>query len=56
MERHCKIRMSYSGSFIIEEGFPFSKVGHPPNTSAEAVLLSNSIGLADMSRLQVLCL
>ena len=38
--------------WIIEEGFPFS-VDHLPNGSHGPVLLSNSVGLADMCRLQV---
>lgn len=40
--------------WIIEEGFPFTVNDHSPNMSTEAVVLSNSIGLADMRRLQVL--
>jgi len=39
---------------IIEEGFPFSTNDHNPNMSTGAVVLSNSIALADMCRLQVL--
>ncbi|XP_024365341.1 uncharacterized protein [Physcomitrium patens] len=39
---------------IIEEGFPFSVVENSPNNSSGPVLLSNSIGLADMCRLQAI--
>lgn len=38
--------------WIIEEGFPFS-TDHLQNTSQGSVLLSNSVGLADICRLQV---
>ncbi len=38
--------------WIIEEGFPFAPE-HVPNGSQGPVLLSNSVGLADMCRLQV---
>jgi hypothetical protein len=38
--------------WIIEEGFPFAPE-HVPNGSQGPVVLSNSVGLADMCRLQV---
>ncbi|KAG0570673.1 hypothetical protein KC19_6G179500 [Ceratodon purpureus] len=40
--------------WIIEEGFPFSAMDHTPNTSTGAVILSNSIGLADLCRLEAI--